>query len=258
MSVQIICCDDGLNATERRKWAAKVLDRFADLLPDLRLLVYLDSKDWSVLKERARSEDNRGAFDPINEDYYNSWEWPDDVQHHLVAVDELTLQTSFKFDAIVYLHASTCTSQESLIMTLSHELQHFIQYGVYRELWAWNKLLFLAGNEVAQLGFRSHDIPSEADARIVAKAASQVLIGHQKTDAYIARRHNEARSPDDRADWAFVSKIDTTLPFDYATETKRFYQRLQPIRSALADALDRARSRTPDLAARKLEDMLQA
>jgi hypothetical protein len=38
------------------------------------------------------------------------------------------------FDHLIYLRGTTCSCKTALVMTFSHELQHFIQYSCRRQL----------------------------------------------------------------------------------------------------------------------------
>ncbi len=259
MSVKIRSGDGSANTKEKTLWARRVADHFERRLPDLRLLVFLDSVEWYELKQCAGDDSDRGVFHPIGDRYYQCMEWPMSVKKELVEIiwqADNTFKKIFGVDAVIYLHGSTCTTEESLTMTLAHEIQHFIQYGSNRLLWAWNCLLNLAGAQVASLGFESHDLPSESEARIVAKAASEIILGRLRTGLYVAQRLRESQTANDKADWTFISGIDTAMAYDYAAETRRFYKRLLPIRDALTMTLDDARMKLPDFERLKIDEML--
>ena len=122
MSVTIYCAYDGPHAEAQTLWAERVRDHFTDGFPELRLLIFLDCIEWYELKQCARSETNRGAFFPMAGQSCESTEWPFSVKEQIFEFDD-RWRMSFKFDAIIYLHGTTCASEESLTMTLAHELE---------------------------------------------------------------------------------------------------------------------------------------
>src|ERR1700693_6181099 len=163
----------GRDEQERRKWAEGVFGYFGKSIPELRLLVWLDETDRPTLQA---GDANRGWFAPTDKAHFKGVTWPQTLG------DRLQGKTTFHYDALIYLHNSTCESEESAAMTLSHELQHCIQFGFHREPWAVNILLCKVPPPViSELHLAWKDIPPERDARIVAKRACESLLGVGRT-----------------------------------------------------------------------------
>jgi hypothetical protein len=148
-------------------------------------------------------------------------EWPFCIQSELAAVDLDTLEILFQFDAVIYLHADTCTDEASLTTTLAHELQHFFQYGSDHRTWAWNGILTNCTNIWNSEGFGWHSIPIEYEARCVAKRVAESLLGEERNAEYIAYRITNAKNELDRTDWEFIKALDPMQPYDVADETKK-------------------------------------
>jgi hypothetical protein len=63
------------------------------------------------------------------------------------------------------------------------------------------------------------------------------LCGADAVKQYIDRRISENATQSDVEDWRFSQQLDTSIPYDLATETKRIFQRLRPYRQALENVL---------------------
>jgi hypothetical protein len=238
----VITTSDKAVRKQRRDTASKVIKYFAEVLPDLRLKVILDCMEWDEIK--ANGEENRGLFALINEHEFHDMNWPLHFRDRLAIVNEQTLKISYTCDAAIYLHNSTCESTESLTMTLAHEMQHFVQYGNNRTIFAFNNLILkLPRRTLAELGLTWHDIPTEREARIIAKRASEELLGTEATKAYINDKVRTGTIPRDVADWTAIREIDTTaeLAYDPTVETHRLFQRLRLVRPALEEELTKLR-----------------
>jgi hypothetical protein len=240
---------------QRRTWATRVIQYFDGELPRLRLLIFLDETDVPTLK---RSSDYRGFFHPIDKYHFNITLWPRVLAEALRTINQPAFESTYHYDALVYLPDSTCQAEASLTMTLAHELQHFIQYGFNRTVWAWNSIpTNLEQTTRASLRLQWQDIPVECEARIVAKRASQAILGHERTDEYIAFKTNEHVTDSDAADWEFIRGIDTSQPYDCTVKTRDLFQRLVPFRNELGQILDTAKG-LPEFASLNLDDILQA
>jgi hypothetical protein len=152
---------------------------------------------------------------------------------------------------IMEVHGSTCADETALAMTFTHELQHFVQYGFKRQLWAASTLIRRLPREVQekeQLNWL--DIPHEREARIVAKRVGVELLGEDAMKRYIDRMIKEAqqRSVDQTIseretnmeieDLRFSQKFDDlSIPYDLATETKATFKRLKPYKQDLEKVL---------------------
>jgi hypothetical protein len=243
MSVRIVVQTKDKDANERqRAIAQRVLDEYADSLPDFDLLVFLDDQIWYEL--RNHGSENRGAFFPIGEEHYPNWDWPQYLRGELADVDPLTLALSTRVDALIYLHSDTCEDEASLTTTLAHELQHFIQYGSDCAMWAWSFVLFKCNGLIDAEKLSWRHIPTEQEARIIAKRVSQRVLGDERTDQYIELRRTKATKPRDAEDWQFIQTIDTSQPYDVAHETRAIfaqYGKVPTYRKEMDEVLTKAR-----------------
>jgi hypothetical protein len=243
---------------QRRAWAARVIEYFSDKLPTLRLLVFVDDTDAPTL---TTGPTMRGRFQPTSKQHFNATCWPRVLAEKLRTININAPESTFHYDAVIYVPDSTCngeTNEASLTMTPAHELQHFIQYGSNRDLWAWNTVPGnLLKTTITRLGLKWRDIPIEYEARVVAKRAAQTILGEKRTAGYIECRINERVTDSDADDWQFIQGIDTssTGPFDCAAKTQELFQRLVPVRNELEQALDNSR-RLPEFANLNLDEMM--
>ena len=223
---------------QRNALACCVRDEFAKELPDLNLLAFFDDCEWAELKRRA-GPDNRGSYTPIDENTFRGWYLPQGLGEQIFGTNLWVPDGKRSFDHLIYLHGSTCCHEVGLVMTFSHELQHFVQYGFKRELWVVCRLTHFLPNEVLQeVGLRNWpDVPHEREARIVAKRKAIQLCGPGPVKRYIEGRIGESRSAMDMEDWQFSLTVDASIPFDLEVETKRTIQKLKPHRKALETVL---------------------
>jgi hypothetical protein len=156
----------------------------------------------------------------------------------VLAEESLKSRVKRAFDHGIYLYGSTCADETALTMTFAHELQHFIQYGFNRKLWAEGRLITFLPKEVIDIeGLNWPDIPHEREARIRAKRIGVELYGADAVNQYINRRISENVNAQDVEDWRFSQNLDPSIPYDLAIETKRIFQRLKPHRQAIEDVL---------------------
>lgn len=240
VKIEVKSCDGAAKAT-RQAAAQRVVDEFGSELPDLRLIAFFDDEDWQPFKDHA-GEENRGFYRPIKEKTFQWPIWPDYVMQCIFVDDPSSFLLKQAFDHVIYVHGSTCADEVGLIMTFSHELQHFIQYGFNRKLWAENLLLPNLPKDVIDITeLNWPDIPTEREARIVAKRAGIRLCGADAVKQYIDRRICESITPKNVEDWRFLQQVDPLIPYDLASETKHIFQRLKPYRQHLEKFLDQLR-----------------
>lgn len=222
-------------AGKRERLAQSVVDEFGTL-PDLRLLCFFDDQDWTGLKD-GYGKANRGIFSPKphgNDVWYLV---PQYVK------DELLMDSRKQVDLLIYLHGSTCVNDTALVMTFAHELQHFVQYGKNRHLWAASAILMSIQepNFYQTTNIKWPDIPIELEARIVAKRTGQRLCGAEAVNEYIEAMIVRAVTPDDADDWRFLRNLAADQPFDLLAQSKLVFQRLRPYRKVIEDTLQSAR-----------------
>jgi hypothetical protein len=245
VKVEVKSYDAGVKA-QREAVAQSVLREFRSGLPDLELLAFLDDQDWDDLK-RDYGPANRGCYAPIKQNRPTE-AWPLRMTNLIFVPvgDSSPWLTKRVFDHGIYLHGSTCADETGLTLTFAHELQHFVQYGFNRRLWAEGRLIPHLPKEVFDItGLNWPDIPHEREARIVAKRVGLELCGADAVKQYIDRRISEKATESDVKDWRFSQHLDPSIPYDLSAETKRIFQRLRPYRQALENVL-RAMNGNPD------------
>jgi hypothetical protein len=223
--------------------AQSVVKEFGVRLPDLNLLAFLDDEDWGALRQHYGPA-NRGCYARIKGNRRTE-DWPPRVTDLVFGAVDASSPWSTRrvFDHLIYLHGSTCSDETALNMTFAHELQHFVQYGFNRKLWAEGRLIPRLPREVFEIeGINWPDIPHEREARIVAKRVGVRLCGADAVRQYIDRRISENVTANDVEDWRFSQHLDPSIPYDLSNETKRIFQRLRPYRQELENILLEMRS----------------
>jgi hypothetical protein len=230
-------------AQERREIAESVIREFGDGVPDLRLLAFFDDQDCEALK-REIGKANRGLYKPLKSGAggINGWYLlPQYVQAAVFAAEPPSYSVRKVADHLIYLHGSTCANRPSLVMTFSHELQHFVQHGKSPDLWAASTVLFnLEKDFYRRAPLRVFDIPVELQARIVSKRIAMTLCGVESVNSYIEKRIAEAVTPEDVEDWQFVRDLKAQS-VDLMAQSKQTFRRLLPYRQQIEHALDLAR-----------------
>ena len=252
VKVEVVSRDPAVKA-ERQEAAKRVLKKFEGKLPDLRLLAFFDDQDWNGVR-RVPGAIERGSYFPIKEG--GGIPAPARMAN-LIFVGVLSRQPGRAYDHGIYLHGSTCADETALIMTFAHELQHFVQYGFKRKLWAESKLIRELPNgvqEKEQLNWP--DIPHEREARIVAKRVVVRLCGEDAVNRYFDRMIDEAQKGCidqtigegatkmemmEIEDLRFSRKLDSEIPYDLASGIEQIYRRLRPYKRDFESALEKMR-----------------
>jgi hypothetical protein len=133
-------------------------------------------------------------------------------------------------------------------MTLAHELQHAIQHDKERKTWAVNSLIRnLPEATIDEFKLEWKDIPTELDARIVAKRIARDLHGEEAINRYVDKRASEATEPHDIVDWSFIRELAPSSSIDIVSETHRLFHRLRKYRQQVEETL-RGFQNNPDFA----------
>lgn len=241
--------------SERQKWAQRVIDHFAGRLPERRVLIYLDDTDPPTLK---RGPAHRGLFQPIDKHHFGRATWSRKLALTMQAPAPKGPGPIFHCDSLVYLFDSTCKTEEMTTMSLAHELQHSIQHGLDPQTWAWNTLPNnLCDDTIAALGLQWKDIPIEYEARVVAKRATESLLGFDRTVQYIESRITANVTDGDTKDWQFIREINTSdSSYNCARATAQLYQRMFSFWEELQELLERTRF-LPEFTHLDLNDILK-
>jgi len=228
---------------ERHEIAESVIREFGDGVPDLRLLAFFDDQDCEPLK-RELGKANRGLYMPLKPGGggINGWyTLPEYVQEAVFPAEPPLYKVQKVADHLIYLHGSTCANRTSLVMTFSHELQHFVQYGKSPELWAASTVLLNWKKDFYKTApLRMFDIPIELDARTISKRIAVNLCDTESVNSYIENKIAEAITPDDVEDWEFVRGLKTQS-VDLIALSKQTFRRLLPYRQQIEHALDLVR-----------------
>jgi len=238
VTVEVISSDAAVKAT-REAAALRVLEEFGDGLPELRLLAFFDDHDWSEIKSPppwGLGPENRGFYTAIKKNTFRgNWNWPQCLTDKVFRKTYWAPGDERFFDHLIYLHGTTCDDATGLVMTFSHELQHFAQYGFRRELWAVGRLI--PKEIIDSIRLNWPDIPHEREARITAKRVATKLCGADAVKEYVERKIREGNSAMEVEDWQFSLQLDPSIPYDLEAETKRVFKKLEPHRQVLEKAL---------------------
>ncbi len=207
------------------KRAQAVLNEFYDTLQsDRKLLCFFDDQDCQSFKEQI-GQTNRGFFRTLTDGRPLGDDWP----NYLREVLHVRMGgCSYEFHEVIYLHESTCSNPIGLTMTLAHELQHSVQHGKSPKLfWANHLLTQLDRSIINSLELVWCDIPTEFEARIVAKRISQKLFQTSEVDAFIDEELAKSVNKDEVADLKCIKEIDTSIAYDdLLGETRKLFQKL--------------------------------
>jgi hypothetical protein len=237
-------CNDVATRKKRHETAKRVIAEFRDKLPKPELLCFFDDEDSKSLKQNFGIA-NRGFYKPLKSGPHGINGWyllPEYVKESILVEDPSSLWRSKVADHLIYLHGSTCANPTAFVMTFAHELQHFVQYGNYRDLWAASTVLMNLEREFyPKAGVKIFDIPIELEARIVSKKAALSICGEEEVSRYIESRIAECATPEDVEDWRFVRDLQITTNDLLLAESKRVFSRLAPYRAEIESALALAR-----------------
>lgn len=214
--------DDAEVVRHREDLARQILDYFDQhaLLPDWRVICLLDDRDFQELKLRA-GEANRGIHLCLEKAALPGL-IPQRFWGALRPVDRATMKCLSVFDSVVYLHGSTCEADIGLTLSLAHELRHSFQYSTEPQICAANTMLRYLPEPSSRNFTVWWDLPIERDARLVAKATAEAIFGPLAVENFLRTRGKSAITEEDGKDWLFVLSIDTSAPYSFIAETRRF------------------------------------
>jgi len=259
MGVRVEVMSKDPSVKERRKLAAeRVLQEFDGKLPDLKLLAFFDDSDWAELKSpQSLGAGNRGFYTRIDKNTFRGYlSLPRGLAEKIFGTNLWAPDSKRFFDHLIYLHGTASSSEVALAMVFAHELQHFVQYGFKRKLWAESKLIRELPREVQEKEkLNWPDIPHEREARIVAKLIGVELCGEDAVNRHIDRmiREAERRCVDKTAsesdakmeieDLRFSRNFTgLSVPYDLTSEVTQIYQRLRAYKHEFEKALEQVRN----------------
>jgi hypothetical protein len=223
---------DAAVRAERADWVQRVLSQPAFNPPlNMRLLAFFDDEDAECFRGKYGPE-NRGLFfrtvDAGGTPWSRSGLERDECPKYLL--DLLfppetcpSLNSSDReissFDGLIYLYGSTCINPTALVMTFAHELQHSYQLERTPHLWCDNERL--KGRRV----LKPYEIPTEREAKAVAKHIAEELCGTDVVREYIRERINDGRQKiaiyeDEIRDWRWIQEWNSKNRYCLQSETK--------------------------------------
>jgi hypothetical protein len=189
-----------------RSASEQVLQRFK--LPSLRLLCFFDDESPEQFDDLMGPQ-HCGFHTPV---IGSGNLWPE-------YVDELFIDSrgNFVYDNVIYLNGRTTASVPGTVITLAHELQHFIQYANARTVWRANSLVYAVLRDGPPTAIKAWDIPFEKDTMRVSKRVADEILGADAVEAY-ADAQIAAGNHDEK--WKFFRDVSYSTPFDLLAETK--------------------------------------
>lgn len=232
---------DSLVKKQREEIAQRVLDLFEDSLSDCRLLCFFDDEDCQEFK-LVMGEGNRGFHRPIS-DRSAFPGWPEYITGSIFVDDPTSFWYKRMFDHVIYLHGSTCADRVGMTMTFAHELQHVIQRIQVSELLNANGLFRHLPKTVLQsVGLQWSDIPTEREARAVAKRIAVALHGDEAVKQFLVQRALTTTDPIELADVYFIQALDTSIPYVLKDETLAVFARFKNYRAAFETVIESFKS----------------
>jgi hypothetical protein len=136
-----------------------------------------------------------------------------------------------------------------MIISLAHEMQHLLQYGNARKLWAVDGLIRDLARSGQILGFSNwQDHPSEYQAIHTSKRIATKLCGAEPVERYADSQISEAPDSGEKSRWEFFRSLPLEANYDFPVEVIKLveahrvalqdfiaqYRRTDPICSSLA------------------------
>jgi hypothetical protein len=200
---------DSFIKASRESACTQVLSHF-DLESAEDLLCFLDEVDFEPWK-KGESKSNRGGFMANLGGTLAQGVHP--VPPDAKRLYNESLWTPRPYASLVYLHGSTCQIQESLIITLAHELRHYMQYSQAREFYMADQLLL-------QVQGYTPDLPSESDALAKSKRVATCLCGKDRVEHYAIQQRIEASEDGARSRWDYFLSLSLDEDRTFAEKTQ--------------------------------------
>ena len=182
-------------------------------LPSLRLLCFFDDKNPQQF-DTFMGPQHCGFHTPViaSEDL-----WPE-------YVDQLFIDSmgNFVYDNAIYLNGRTTASVPGTLITLAHELQHFMQYANDWNVWRANTLITNILRDGPPTTIKSWDIPFEKDTTRVSKRVAEEILG---ADAIRAHADAQIAAGNHADKWRFFRDVSYSTPFDLLAETKPWVEK---------------------------------
>jgi len=195
-----------------------VLKEFQQL-PVLRLLCYFDDENPELLQRQF------GQFTGIHTPIIGAGTWPPYISEYFLEPDG-----DFAFDNLIYV-PKTIHIEEKIpfVITFSHELQHFAQWGFARKIYQANVLLFQNLRSFDPMtNVKTWDIPSNREAMIKAKRVAEVVCDAEAVKQYMDAQIVEGQKSGNISKgelWIFFRDLSSSSSYDLRKQTDPFVQK---------------------------------
>jgi hypothetical protein len=208
-------------------------------LPPLRLYCYFAQNDDPYLRQRY-GKHFRGFHAPI-EGRNELPEYLADCFFHPFdpfSSEQMTWEKMVAYDNLIYVTHRTTLDPTAFVVTLAHELQHFMQFAYAKPLWVVNSILY--GNIKSFDPFTPRtpiDIPHEREANIVSERVAEGIVGEDaiKTFAEEQVKHfaaladqGDESAASEKTRWVFFRDVPSSLKFDLLAETIPLVESFKP------------------------------
>jgi hypothetical protein len=228
---------------QREEITQRVLDQFGDSLPDCRLLCFFDDEDCQDLKLATGLGAANRAFHTLISDSTAFRGWPRYLTDCIFVLERVPIGRRLLFDQVIYLYGSTCANSVGMAMSFAHELQHVVQRATVPELLTANGLFRHLPKTVLQdVGLQWSDIPTEREARAVAKRIAVTLHGDEAVKQFLVQRALTAADPIDLADVHFIRGLDTSTQYVLKDETLALFGRFKNHRPEFESVIEDMKS----------------
>jgi hypothetical protein len=200
----------------REATCRRVLDYLHLQLSELSLLCFVDDEtvddpEFEKKKNLELGENTRGIFyDNVAESLQNGRPLPFYVE------ESLQPPGGIRFNQLVYVHGIACEPEVSLILTLSHELQHFLQYKNERQAFLDDRSL----NGKLQCW---QDHPREYEAMLVSKQVATALCDEGTVNQYIQSRIDIFEK--ERKRWEFIGNLPLSENYDFPKQVSQLVEK---------------------------------
>jgi hypothetical protein len=222
--LQVKSADTQVKA-RREATCRKVLEHFKLQLSELNLLCFIDEEavgdiNFERQKNAILGVANRGYFEPNVGRALIIGKPP--IPSYVRAFLRNTVGMIL-FQKLIYLHGSACEPEESLIITFSHELQHFLQHT--------NEPKSKAADYQLRGKLQSwQEHPSEHDAMLKSKQVASVLCGEDVVSRYTDSKIEQAKKNqqvwhEDQLRWEFFRSLVISDKYDFANEVAQLVKK---------------------------------
>jgi hypothetical protein len=140
----------------------------------------------------------------------------------------ITFQRILHFDNLIYLRHNTCLDPTALVATFAHELQHFMQYGYSRKVWAANLILYWKVRDFGNYDLTVIDIPYEREANLISKRVAEAVCGADTTKAFAEEqlqrytslaKHGDQAAAGEVTRWEFFRDVASLTQYNLLEAT---------------------------------------